>query len=96
MARRCGISAALGTWVASLVLLATALVVYPGAGRHAHVDGVDDCAVCKATHAVATLEPTAEVRAAFNDPSREPASGDVAIRTSLRPCVCGPRAPPVL
>ncbi len=96
MVRRCGISAAFGPWVASLVLVATALVVYAGAERHAHVDGADDCAVCKATHAVATLEPTAEVRAAFHDPSREPPSGDVAIRASIRPCVCGPRAPPAL
>jgi len=97
MTSRCGISAAGRLWIASLVLVPAALLALAGAASHTHVTGgLDDCAVCKATRTVATLEPAAEARHAAGNPSRGLPTDNVTIPRPGRPHDCRPRAPPAL
>jgi hypothetical protein len=84
-------------WVAGLVLGTTLLVLLAGAVPHSHVSGnADDCAVCKASHTVATLEPIAHARRTADGVADGPAPRLLVVPAFRPSSACGPRAPPTL
>jgi len=96
MSRRRGIAPAGRLW-AAVLLCAIALCIGVASAPHQHVSGAGgDCAVCKATHTIATLDKTADVRGPVDGPAGHAPIVVVTILASLRPSAHGPRAPPAL
>jgi len=96
MSCRRGIAPAGRLW-AAVLLCAIALCVGVASAPHQHVSGAGgDCAVCKATHTVATLDETAGVRSPVEGVAGYAPIVVATILPSLRPSAHGPRAPPAL